>query len=892
MLSIKGHCSYLGFTGYNYHSRNFFRALSKFYPDLKIRNFTVCKNQKQYINKIDKQILSEQTLFTLNGERKDYSFLDNVEISNVDNSKINIILNPVNHYYFFDTYSGPKIAYVVWETTLFPELFFNKLLEFDQLWVPSQWQRNNVIRQGFQANKVFVVPEALDDDLLFFSCNDKTNETFNFLLCGRWEYRKSTKEIIQTFLNAFNKNENVNLILNVDNQFSDISTQEQLKRQGFNDNRLIIKSFLSRRDYLKLLKTSNVLVTCARGEGWNRPLHEALALGTPAIYSNYGPQLEFTMESPLKVDILKEYLASESNSANLPGLWCEPNFKHLENIMIDVYKNYQFYKTDAINRSKLIQESFKSENIAITANNILKQTLLQNNEILFVTGGDKGYFPIIEKLIKSVELFSKHKIAVYGINDLPVFQSKSCINKQLKTICTQDSDKWYFKQKICLQALKDFSNYSNFVWIDGDSIVNNNIDNVIDYFNDLESYPISDIHHLKEYYFFDINEKGERYNETFYNELLIKEFNIKRNSDILAHASFFIFNQSCNWFFREIINVYESLKSQNKDKIIICNDEGIDNLLRWKYNFTKFLPQSNFETEFNFEYINDFFIKDGPYDFGNKNGWTFIPKDKSKVIYFHGNKIPEKADQIINLIKEHEFNGHKFTVSENIVVDFRKINLSGSTISVANNYGWFAAIYHEIYNLNDYDKINEIKIKNNDIVVDIGANFGAFSRYAITQGAQKIFLFEPDPRFFTLLENNIRPYDEAYNCAISDTTEFCKLFLSDHIGGSTIIDSQNKDNVIDVQTFTLDYFFESGLFSYIDFLKVDAEGAEFKIFAGISDANLLKIKKISLEYHNCFWDNDDSKRNDFLEKFRRLGFNTYTLFLGDDNKLQMLYLWK
>ena len=890
MLPIKGHCSYLGETGYNYHSRNFFKSLAKIYPDVKIRNFTVCNKKNQYIDNLDKQILSEQTLFT-EKTRKEYPILDNAEILDKDLSgqKINIVLNPVNHYYFFDTYYGPKIAYVVWETTLFPKDFFNKLLEFDQLWVPSQWQKDNAVKQGYPKDRIFIVPEGLDEDL--FEVHDKNpNNSFNFLLCGRWEYRKSTKEIIETFLHTFQPSENVNLILNVDNQFSKISTLEQLKQNGFEDNRLVIKSFLSRIDYIKLLKVSQVLITCSRGEGWNRPLHEALAIGTPAIYSNYGPQLEFAMDSPLKVNILDERCADFDNkNENLPGNWCEPDFKHLAIVMRESYDNYQFYKNDAIGKSKQIQENYKSDNIALNTKVILNQ-ISKNNDIIFVTGGDKGYFPIIEKLVKSVGLFSKYKIVTYGINKQTTFESDCCINKSINLIQTKDSDKWYFKQRICLKALEDFPDYSKFVWIDGDSVVNDNIDNVCNYFNDLEDYPISDVHHLKEYYFFDIDKKGNRSNETVYNELLIKEFGIKRNSDILAHACFFIFNKKCDWFFKEIIDVYENLKAIGNDKIIICNDEGIDNLLRWKYGFKKLLPQSNFETGFNFEYITDFFTKNGPYDFNNPGGWTFIPEDKSKVIYFHGNKNDELSDNIIDLILNHQNNIHRFYVSSTQLVDFKKLDLTGSVLDVAQSYGWFAATYHEIFNLKDYNYINEFTIDTDDIVVDLGANFGVFSRYAKSKRA-KIFAFEPHPDHFKLLKLNL-PNEEVFQCALSNVCGQLPLYCSSHIGGSTLINMNDTDKPILVNCFTLDYFFEAELFDHIDFLKIDIEGSEFELFEGISNKNLLNIKKIVLEYHHCFWSKDNNKRSEFLQRFLDLGFKSYTLYLGNNEDLQILYLWR
>ena len=42
-MKILGHCCYIGRTGYNIHSRNFFRALSK-EADLKIRNYSIDSN--------------------------------------------------------------------------------------------------------------------------------------------------------------------------------------------------------------------------------------------------------------------------------------------------------------------------------------------------------------------------------------------------------------------------------------------------------------------------------------------------------------------------------------------------------------------------------------------------------------------------------------------------------------------------------------------------------------------------------------------------------------------------------------------------------------------------------------------------------------------------------
>jgi hypothetical protein len=79
---VYAHTSYIGTTGYNNHTRDFFRHLSK-YLDLKVRNYSVGKSwdglkddphgDEDYIEEIDKKLLTKQTLWTEEGTRDDFS---------------------------------------------------------------------------------------------------------------------------------------------------------------------------------------------------------------------------------------------------------------------------------------------------------------------------------------------------------------------------------------------------------------------------------------------------------------------------------------------------------------------------------------------------------------------------------------------------------------------------------------------------------------------------------------------------------------------------------------------------------------------------------------------------------------------------------------------------
>ena len=215
---IKAHTSIIGDTGYNCHSRNFFKELHKIIP-VQVRNFTIGSswdgynndephNGEYYIDDQLKTMLVEQTLHTPDG-RKEFPLYQNYK--NEGDPNIHIVLNETDHYYFYDDYDGIKIAYNVWETTRQPDNFFERLKTFDQVWVPSEWQRQCTIEQGIPADKVKVVPEGVDTQMykpINRVVSKPIDRPFRFLLVGRWDYRKATREIIESFVNTFSEDEN------------------------------------------------------------------------------------------------------------------------------------------------------------------------------------------------------------------------------------------------------------------------------------------------------------------------------------------------------------------------------------------------------------------------------------------------------------------------------------------------------------------------------------------------------------------------------------------------------------------------------------------------------------------------------------------------------------
>ena len=378
------HGSYIGTTGYNNHTRDFLRELSN-HAKIKVRNFTVGNSwsgynmtphdNEPYLNDVDRSMLYKQILWVDKEKMADFDIYPNKEKEFFHD--VNIILSETNHHIFYEKYVGPKIAFNVWESTRQPENFFQQMLKFDEIWVPSEWQRQCTIEQGADPNKVVVVPEGVDVHTFYPEEVDKLEQyndgRFKFLLFGRWDYRKSTKEIIETFLKTFGPEEPVDLVVSIDNMWGEEmdgykTTEERLEAYGLTDPRVKMIHFPSREDYIKYLKTGHVFVSCARSEGWNLPLIEAMACGTPSIYSECSAQMEFAQGKGLPVKIVGERPANDNDygrykMSELPGNYYEPDFNDLSRVMRHSYENYEQEKKNALLDSEIIRKDFSWERI-------------------------------------------------------------------------------------------------------------------------------------------------------------------------------------------------------------------------------------------------------------------------------------------------------------------------------------------------------------------------------------------------------------------------------------------------------------------------------------------------------------------------------------------------
>ncbi len=183
----------------------------------------------------------------------------------------------------------------------------------------------------------------------------------------------------------------------------------------------------------------------------------------------------------------------------------------------------------------------------------------------------------------------------------------------------------------------------------------------------------------------------------------------------------------------------------------------------------------------------------------------------------------------------------------------------------------------EVWARNIYDKPN-YEIKEKDIVFDLGGHIGTFSVYAASKAIKgKVFAFEAMKDNYDVLLFNIKLNSLtnviAENVAVSKEKGRRTFYLSSPdagkkigygTGGHSFFPSKNRDEKIEVETNTLEALMKKYNVEYINYLKLDTEGAEFDILFSSSNSTLQKIEKIVMELHP-FGENTKDKMLKFLQ---------------------------
>ena len=139
-----------------------------------------------------------------------------------------------------------------------------------------------------------------------------------------------------------------------------------------------------------------------------------------------------------------------------------------------------------------------------------------------------------------------------------------------------------------------------------------------------------------------------------------------------------------------------------------------------------------------------------------------------------------------------------------------------------------------------------VLVSKGDVVFDIGANFGLFTRFlseAVGTGGQ-VFSFEPTPDMFAVLSNSSRKLGfgnvRCLNLAVSDHPGQATMSIPirddgsrNHYEASLETGANGGDaDSFTAEMVTLDGFCEAHHVERVDFIKCDVEGHEISVLRG------------------------------------------------------------
>jgi FkbM family methyltransferase len=187
-----------------------------------------------------------------------------------------------------------------------------------------------------------------------------------------------------------------------------------------------------------------------------------------------------------------------------------------------------------------------------------------------------------------------------------------------------------------------------------------------------------------------------------------------------------------------------------------------------------------------------------------------------------------------------------------------------------------------------------LNLDSNIVIFDVGAHFGESAlKYNDVFPESTIYCFEPFPESFDELKRTIVKKDriKAYNLGLSDYTGVANFYSNASSATNSLLktDPDAKDvwgdkvlefkGNVNVNLTTLDEFVQSHRIENIDILKLDVQGAEYKVLKGGEKTLMAGVVKLlyteiilSKTYEGQF------KLSQLLELYNNFGFELFGIY--------------
>ena len=279
MINVIGNI--LGTTGYDNHTRQLTKALSK---------ITEVRLSTQIPIGVETQLTNKE--------------VELIKKKPQDNEINLIITNPM--YWTQNTGAKRNWAYLIWEGDKIPLSWVEECLnpDIELILVPSHHTKQAIEKTAGEdmetiGDKIMVVPHGVDLDLFYPKKIEKENVTFlaNKGFRGM-EDRGGIQYLIKAYVEEFKPEEKVELLLKINPAYG-IPNMAEIIKQIVGDKEKIPPIRIDTTNYkyeelVDIYAKASVFVSTTRAEAFNLPVLEAMACKLPIITTSFGGQADYT----------------------------------------------------------------------------------------------------------------------------------------------------------------------------------------------------------------------------------------------------------------------------------------------------------------------------------------------------------------------------------------------------------------------------------------------------------------------------------------------------------------------------------------------------------------------------------------------------------------------
>jgi glycosyltransferase involved in cell wall biosynthesis len=263
-----------------------------------------------------------------------------------------------------------KVGYTMLEVDGFPRDWVAQANKMDEVWVPSQFNRQGFLSSGLK-RPIQVVPLGVDTDRFHPGVTGRANPRgeFVFLSLFEWGERKEPWILLKAFSETFTRDEPVRLLCRVNNLDPAVQVRDEIRKLNLRSEggriSYIFNLEFPHYEMPTLYRSADAFVSVSRGEGWDMPLMEAMACGLPSIATDWGAHQEFAHSGnsyPLAISGTVPAVAKCPYYAGFR--WAEPDIDHLRALFRQVYERPDEARRIGVEAAREMQSRWTWRNAA------------------------------------------------------------------------------------------------------------------------------------------------------------------------------------------------------------------------------------------------------------------------------------------------------------------------------------------------------------------------------------------------------------------------------------------------------------------------------------------------------------------------------------------------